>query len=331
MAIYDAIGGMETCRRLAAAFYARVERDPVLRPVYPPSLHCAVQSIALFIAQHFGGPCEYSRQRSSLSLFDTHLRFRIGEAERDAWVANMVAAMDDAGIAERERAEMAEFFREASRHLINRPPNAEASTVLPLDEAVAAVRRGDVERVAELADCAEFRRDRAAWIQLLATMAGSEDSRVLSFALARISAEPGIIHERFTYDGTLLHAAAGAGCLPMVELLLVLGADPNARDRFGHTPLYAAGNSCFRGSAGRVVRALVEAGADVNAQDRVKRCAPLHAAARRGNIAAARALLESGADTGVRDRNGATPLDRALNCKKAEVAELLRINARSTR
>ena len=36
--LYHALGGMDTCRELSAAFYAHVEHDPVLRPLYPPTL-----------------------------------------------------------------------------------------------------------------------------------------------------------------------------------------------------------------------------------------------------------------------------------------------------
>ena len=105
MAIYDAIGGMETCRRLARAFYARVQSDSVLLPVYGRSLHCVVESLSTFLAQHFGGPCEYSGRRWSLSLYEAHLRFKIGQAERDAWVKDMTLAMEDVGIGEPARAD----------------------------------------------------------------------------------------------------------------------------------------------------------------------------------------------------------------------------------
>jgi hemoglobin len=325
MAIYQDIGGMETCRRLAAAFYARVQSDSVLLPIYGRSLHCVVESLATFLAQHFGGPCEYSKGRWSLSLYEAHLRFKIGQAERDAWVKDMTLAMEDVGIGEPARAEMAQFFARASTYLINRPP-AEAGGApaeLPFDAAVAAVRRGDVARVAELAADPEFERDPAAWVSLLVVMAGSDDPRILDFALERVSADPGLAHERSTYEGTLLHGAAGAGCLAMVELLLRLGADPNARDRYGHPPLYRVANA-GRDTGAAVVRALVQGGADVNLQDRIKRCAPLHMAARRGNVQVARALLDCGADIEIRDIAGVTPLGRALNCRKPEVAALLR-------
>jgi ankyrin repeat protein len=72
-----------------------------------------------------------------------------------------------------------------------------------------------------------------------------------------------------------------------------------------------------------VVRTLVRSGAEVNAQDGVKRCSALHMAARRGNLEVAEALLDCGADIGAQDSSGDTPLLRAVNCRKAKVIELL--------
>jgi len=46
-------------------------------------------------------------------------------------------------------------------------------------------------------------------------------------------------------------------------------------------------------------------------------------AARRGNVEIARALLDCGAALDARDRGGVTPLERAVNCRKAAVAQLL--------
>lgn len=312
---------MSGCRRLAAAFYARVERDPVVRPLYPKSLHCAVDAIAMFLAQQFGGPCEYSENRATLSLYESHLRFSIGQVERDAWLRDMMAAMDDVGIIGPERTEMARYFDQTATYLVNRPKPNRTPGVLVLDDAIAALRRGDLERVSELAEHPEYQRDRAAWVGLLAMMAASDDPRILQFALTRIAADPGLAQER--HGGSLLRMAAGAGCLAMVELLLRLGVDPNAVDRGGHPPLYFVGNACRRESGPAVVRALVAAGANVNRQDRVKRCTPLHMAARRGNLAVAKAMLECGADPGIGDIAGVTPLQRALNCRKREVAALL--------
>jgi ankyrin repeat protein len=108
-----------------------------------------------------------------------------------------------------------------------------------------------------------------------------------------------------------------------VELLLSLGADPGATDGGGHTPLYTVANECTHAGGANVVRALVSHGADVNAKGGVTRCTPLHMAARRGNVEIAEALLQCGADIEARDSKGDTPLRRALNCKKPQVAAVL--------
>ena len=65
---FDSLGGMEACRKLAAAFYARVERDRVLRPLFPRSFHCAIDGLAMFLAQFLGGPPVYSENRWTPSL-----------------------------------------------------------------------------------------------------------------------------------------------------------------------------------------------------------------------------------------------------------------------
>ena len=83
--LYQAIGGAVTCRNLSAAFYARVGRDPVLRPLFPGKTHkCAIEAFSAFLAQFLGGPPEDAQRRWWLSLRESHLRFKIGQKERDA-------------------------------------------------------------------------------------------------------------------------------------------------------------------------------------------------------------------------------------------------------
>ena len=62
--LYDVLGGMDACRRLAEAFYALVEHDPILRPLYPPTLKgCPIEALADFFVQFLGGPCVYAPRR----------------------------------------------------------------------------------------------------------------------------------------------------------------------------------------------------------------------------------------------------------------------------
>ena len=94
--------------------------------------------------------------------------------------------------------------------------------------------------------------------------------------------------------------------LPDVTVLLEAGADLNAREENGWTPLHlAAGSSETPG----IIAALLEAGADLNARDRFGQ-PPLHTAARSSKIPGiVTALLEAGADLNVRDQSDKTPGD----------------------
>ena len=92
---YDAVGGEETFRRLVARFYEGVAEDPLLRPLYPePDLAGAEERLRMFLVQYWGGPRTYSEQRGHPRLRMRHVPFRIGLAERDAWLRHMRDAVD---------------------------------------------------------------------------------------------------------------------------------------------------------------------------------------------------------------------------------------------
>ena len=84
--LYNLVGGLPTMQRLVDAFYRGVEDDPVLRPLYPPSLDEPRQWLALFLAQYWGGPPVYSQRRGHPRLRMRHVPFVIGQRERDAWL-----------------------------------------------------------------------------------------------------------------------------------------------------------------------------------------------------------------------------------------------------
>ncbi|XP_016139209.1 KN motif and ankyrin repeat domain-containing protein 1-like [Sinocyclocheilus grahami] len=71
---------------------------------------------------------------------------------------------------------------------------------------------------------------------------------------------------------TALHLAVRHGRVPMVHLLLEQGADPDAQDHAGTTPLISA---CDRGHVSIVRILLQEANCDVNLKDKVISCACL--------------------------------------------------------
>src|SRR5262249_38702015 len=96
VSFYEAVGGEATFTRLVSKFYAEVETDPILRPVYPSrDLGPAAEHLRLFLMQYWGGPGTYSELRGHPRLRMRHVRFSIGEAERDAWLRHMRSALDD--------------------------------------------------------------------------------------------------------------------------------------------------------------------------------------------------------------------------------------------
>lgn len=350
--LYHALGGRDGCRQLTVAFYAHVEHDPVLRPLYPRILSgCPTKALAAFLTQFLGGPCDYAERRWWLSLREAHLRFRIGHKERAAWLHDMWQAIDEMPTTEPTTSALRWFFVQASAALINQPPGAanvsllssdplledqnepQASRLhqdiaqrweaqLTLEQLVTAVRQAETEQALTLLERplvqAAFIRDRAAFLSLLALFSGSQQEALLEYVRQKLISEPALARER-----TLLYAAASQGNLPIVELLLQLGADPNASDGYGHTPLYFVGNGSPGPSGAAVVRVLVQEGANVNAQERLKHCTALHMAARRGNVAVAEALLDCGAQIEARDKLGETALHRAVKCGKEEMAAFL--------
>jgi hemoglobin len=346
--LYQAVGGRSVCRQLSEAFYARVKRDPVLRPLFPgKSMRCAVEAFTAFLAQFLGGPAEDAEERWWLSLRESHLRFQIGPGERQAWMSNMIEALGDVSIDQPVRLALRDLFERSSAYIVNTgqgrsepaapedPPDDGIHRAIAqrwreqraLDDLVAAIRHGDAGRALELARSPalkhRFASDRAVFAHVLGLMMGCGSDPVMEYAERELLADPALANVRNRYGRTLLHDASAQGSLRMVELLLRLGADPNVGSPGGHAPLYCVANECHVTGGGSIVRALVRAGALVDVPSAAKRCTALHMAARRGNTEVAEALLDCGADINARDRAGDTPLRRAKNCRKAGVALLL--------
>ncbi len=117
--VYDLIGA-EGFERLIAAFYRRVETDPVLRPMYPDGdLAPAARRLRLFLEQFFGGPRTYNDERGHPRLRLRHNPFRIDQAARDVWVRHMVSALEEAEIPDPARGIMQDYFERTATHMIN--------------------------------------------------------------------------------------------------------------------------------------------------------------------------------------------------------------------
>lgn len=118
--VYAQAGGDAAFRRLVDAFYARVEADPVLRPLFPPDLGPGKEHQFLFLTQFFGGPPRYQERRGHPRLRARHLPFAIGRREAEAWLGHMLAAIDETGIPEPARSRMRGYFTYTAGFLRNR-------------------------------------------------------------------------------------------------------------------------------------------------------------------------------------------------------------------
>lgn len=112
---------------------------------------------------------------------------------------------------------------------------------------------------------------------------------------------------------TPLAVASERGRADVVDALLAKWADPNRSNNFGVTPLHKACVSIGSGSEA-IVAALLDAGADLEAREEVGRT-PLMWAARFGNVGALEVLLGKGADRQATDNVGKTAVDWICDCE----------------
>ncbi|MHC4416636.1 MAG: ankyrin repeat domain-containing protein [Planctomycetota bacterium] len=123
----------------------------------------------------------------------------------------------------------------------------------------------------------------------------------------------------------MLGLAARYGRVEVFQTLFEAGADVNAVDRRGQTPLMSAVQS----RKTEAIRTLLAKGAKVDARDQVIGGTALtRAAGPFGDASGVQALLEAGADVNVVDKNGMTPLIWAARFGDAKrVAALIKAGA----
>ena len=123
VSFYEAVGGEETFRRLTHLFYQGVAADPELRAVYPSKdLGPAEEHLRLFLIQYWGGPATYNELRGHPRLRMRHRHFAIGEAERDAWLRHMRAALDEIALPPALDVQLWDYLVMAAHSLVNVDP-----------------------------------------------------------------------------------------------------------------------------------------------------------------------------------------------------------------
>ena len=164
---------------------------------------------------------------------------------------------------------------------------------------VGVVIGGDIDQVARrLADNPALAATSAA--------VGATRQEISTFFFADIA--------HYLYAGdTALHMAAAAFRRPVAALLMAHGADCRARNRRGAEPLHYAAdaNRWDPVAQAETITYLISVGADPNASDS-SGVSPLHRAVRTRSLAAVRALVDGGADSRRPNKAGSTPLHLAV-------------------
>ena len=137
-----------------------------------------------------------------------------------------------------------------------------------------------------------------------------------------LKADPDIVHSRDDFfQNTPLHIATLFGHNEIIVQLLNAGADVNARNRIGETPLGYIGNRNLEG-----LNILIKAGADVNAQEMDGTTALMMATYKGvGSEDLVISLLNAGADVDIKDQEGRTALDWALHSPQYSISTTNRL------
>jgi hemoglobin len=118
---FDQVGGHAFFARLVTNFYAEVERDELLRPMYPEDLSESKRHFEMFLEQYWGGPKTYSAERGHPRLRMRHAPFRITRVARDAWLAAMGIALEKerSGLTDAQFDELHGYFDMAAHQMRN--------------------------------------------------------------------------------------------------------------------------------------------------------------------------------------------------------------------
>ena len=126
------------------------------------------------------------------------------------------------------------------------------------------------------------------------------------------------------YGSTALHAASEYGDLRSMKALVEANADLNAQNVNKQSPIHLA----FQSGNTSAFLLLIELNADVNLPDR-DGASILHLASARGDARLVKRLIEAGARMDVSNQEGMTPLHVAVQANKPESVETLCVNRAS--
>ncbi|HEY9117772.1 MAG TPA: cyanoglobin [Roseivirga sp.] len=116
--LYERIGEANILQ-LVDDFYAGVETDELLRPMYPEDLLPAKNRLKLFFIQALGGRQTYTNERGHPMLRRRHFQWKIGQPEATNWLKHMHAALEKATFSEKDKDALWDYVYQTALHMIN--------------------------------------------------------------------------------------------------------------------------------------------------------------------------------------------------------------------
>lgn len=119
--LYEALGGSEAIQSIVEAFYPRVQRNPLLGPLFPEDIYPVMKKQTMFLTQFFGGPSLYSDAYGHPMMRARHLPFPVTPERAEAWLSCMDAALTEAGIGEPLHGIVLKRLSGPAFHFVNTP------------------------------------------------------------------------------------------------------------------------------------------------------------------------------------------------------------------
>lgn len=119
--LYEELGGGEMIRKIVEAFYPRVQRNPLLGPLFPEDITPVLEKQYMFLSQFFGGPSLYSDAYGHPMMRARHLPFPVTPERAEAWLSCMAEALASAGVEEPLRGIVLKRLSGPAMHFVNTP------------------------------------------------------------------------------------------------------------------------------------------------------------------------------------------------------------------
>jgi len=116
---FERLGGRAVLHRVVDDFYARIDADAELRPVFPDDLVPGREKQKLFLEQWLGGEPLYERAHGPPMMRRRHLPFAITVPAAERWLTHFAAALAADGTDEGLATEIMTALRPLAMRMVN--------------------------------------------------------------------------------------------------------------------------------------------------------------------------------------------------------------------